>query len=716
MTLQVGSSVPLRQYTGNGSQTAFAVPFEFRQNSDIVVRLNGALQALNTHYTLTGAGVTDGGTLTFNVAPANGAIVVIYGNMPTERGTEQYVSYGPLPAVALEADLDNGTMQRKQLARDVSRTLHLAPWDPTDAGPWELPLAASRASKFLRFDSNGQLELASSLGSVALSASIIGGHLNPQSSQEVSAGITPTNLQYPYGYVYRYGTNTVPGTTDMLTAFNRAVVVAAAMGVVCQLPGEDILFTAQPNAITGQVTIQGDGQFRSRIVFRPTAGNLAALRLSNGASCCERVVLRDFSIWSDDTTFTKIALDVYDLSVCYFENLFIYGTGGAGPSAGVCWSGNSNTSIGLRTQGREAVAFKGLEIVADRPIVVAANPNLANTNGSLDHWRFTDCYLIANGNPIVEVTSGLGVQVVLFDGYQAWVGGTAGFRINDTRVAPTIVSRDLTFRNVRREQGTDTNAYVFDCTFTAPVQVLKLDNVHMAAGSNGITINGFERVLLDGVVAAMGSPRTSFVTAGAQARSVVSMRACWWQSGSTFTPTGLQLILRSAFRSADNAGPSDAVYAGQVVDTRVLMELVQVVCPNTIPGLDISGVTGDRYLVIPQAAGSGVNRRAVNNANTDFEPIVDTFETLEERYRTGVGTSATAREIDTSGQTRFHRRLFPATDAGVAQTACGIFAGSGAPNNGNGQNGDFYLRSDGAAGSNNTIYHREGGAWVALTA
>lgn len=56
----------------------------------------------------------------------------------------------------------------------------------------------------------------------------------------------------------------------------------------------------------------------------------------------------------------------------------------------------------------------------------------------------------------------------------------------------------------------------------------------------------------------------------------------------------------------------------------------------------------------------------------------------------------------------------PGTDGGSAQTAAGLFAGSGAPNNANGQNGDFYFRSDGTAAGNNVIYHKEAGAWIAL--
>lgn len=61
-------------------------------------------------------------------------------------------------------------------------------------------------------------------------------------------------------------------------------------------------------------------------------------------------------------------------------------------------------------------------------------------------------------------------------------------------------------------------------------------------------------------------------------------------------------------------------------------------------------------------------------------------------------------------------KFYPATASGAvaAQTACGIYGGSGAPTNGIGANGDFYFRSDGTQAGNTVIYHREAGAWIAL--
>jgi hypothetical protein len=60
-------------------------------------------------------------------------------------------------------------------------------------------------------------------------------------------------------------------------------------------------------------------------------------------------------------------------------------------------------------------------------------------------------------------------------------------------------------------------------------------------------------------------------------------------------------------------------------------------------------------------------------------------------------------------------KVYPGTDAATLQTASGLYAGTGVPNNANGANGDFYLRGDGTVAGNTVMYHKEAGSWVALT-
>lgn len=78
-------------------------------------------------------------------------------------------------------------------------------------------------------------------------------------------------------------------------------------------------------------------------------------------------------------------------------------------------------------------------------------------------------------------------------------------------------------------------------------------------------------------------------------------------------------------------------------------------------------------------------------------------------------TGANARlSITAAGLINLYNKLYPSTDAAATQSACGIYAGNGVPNNANGVNGDYYLRGDGGAGTR--LYHKEVGVWVATAA
>lgn len=62
--------------TGNGTTTAFATTFTFQKATDLLVTVAGVTKTLNSDYTVSGAGNATG-TVTFTVAPANLAAVVI---------------------------------------------------------------------------------------------------------------------------------------------------------------------------------------------------------------------------------------------------------------------------------------------------------------------------------------------------------------------------------------------------------------------------------------------------------------------------------------------------------------------------------------------------------------------------------------------------------------------------------------------------------------
>ncbi len=94
---------------------------------------------------------------------------------------------------------------------------------------------------------------------------------------------------------------------------------------------------------------------------------------------------------------------------------------------------------------------------------------------------------------------------------------------------------------------------------------------------------------------------------------------------------------------------------------------------------------------------------STTNAGTQFEFATTTI---------GAAARATKAVLTDSGAWQTLSKLFPGTDAAAFQTVCGLYAGTGAPNNANGNNGDFYFNA--AGGALTTIYQRRAGAWVGI--
>jgi hypothetical protein len=63
----------------------------------------------------------------------------------------------------------------------------------------------------------------------------------PQTAAEIAVGVVPMNTAYVPGHVYRYGTNTHPGSTDMTPAITTAANVCRQGNYPLQLPGETML-------------------------------------------------------------------------------------------------------------------------------------------------------------------------------------------------------------------------------------------------------------------------------------------------------------------------------------------------------------------------------------------------------------------------------------------------------------------------------------------
>lgn len=154
--MTVSSTTNKATYSGNGTTTTFTVPFYFLAAADLQVILRSGttetVQTLTTQYTVTGAGVPSGGTVTMVTAPASGTTLTILRNISPTQETD-LLPNDRLPAESLETALDKATMLIQQLDEEIARAIKFPASDAAMSA--QIPVATARASKFLTFDASG---------------------------------------------------------------------------------------------------------------------------------------------------------------------------------------------------------------------------------------------------------------------------------------------------------------------------------------------------------------------------------------------------------------------------------------------------------------------------------------------------------------------------------------------------------------------------------
>ena len=163
MTINLSDNNPRVSYAvAEGvTQTSFTVSFEFFDNDDLNVYVDGTLKTITTHYTVSG-GSGSTGTVTMSVTGATGgSTVVITRDIDLDRTTD-FPSSGPFNIGSLNTELDRMIAITADLEDLASRGVKLADFDT--AATLTLPLAADRVNKVLAFNSAGDTLVSQELG------------------------------------------------------------------------------------------------------------------------------------------------------------------------------------------------------------------------------------------------------------------------------------------------------------------------------------------------------------------------------------------------------------------------------------------------------------------------------------------------------------------------------------------------------------------------
>lgn len=152
----IGDISPRIQYTITSGTLSgpWTYPFPIFSAADLEVFYDDTLMALTTDYTVTGAGVSSGGTVTpvAGHEPSSGAVLTVRRRMTVARTTD-FQESGEFRAKVINDELDKQVAFAQQVADDVMRSLRQPATD--QAGSMVIPAKAARAGKALGFDANG---------------------------------------------------------------------------------------------------------------------------------------------------------------------------------------------------------------------------------------------------------------------------------------------------------------------------------------------------------------------------------------------------------------------------------------------------------------------------------------------------------------------------------------------------------------------------------
>jgi hypothetical protein len=249
-----------------------------------------------------------------------------------------------------------------------------------------------------------------------------------------------------------------------------------------------------------RVHLHGAGLYATTVLFTPEDdpqaesrdGGYVCFEFSAGPQTIYQNSLTDMSFYSNDSTKTKIAIDLGDFSTFRLNRVSV-GGGVLTPQGNIAWTGGKG-SVALRTRGRELLEANNLAISADRPIQFSKNPNYEHI--ACDHFHFENLYLIGNGHPLISVDDdNVRITQMLFDGYQSWCLGTHGFYWKDTK--SQYVSNGLTFKNVRWEQEESTDGRLVHIEHNSACQKVALDDCYMGTRAKGLYLRNCQNVSLN---------------------------------------------------------------------------------------------------------------------------------------------------------------------------------------------------------------------------
>lgn len=154
---------------------------------------------------------------------------------PMAGALAYFYQTGTTTPQAVYADIGLTTPHTNPLVADSSGRFPKAYYDPAASANYRVRVTTASGVQVYQEDD---------IDRFTVSQAEIAAALYPTTTAEDAADATIVNQAYPPGHVYRYGTNTTPGTTDMTVAINTAADVCRQGGYTLLLPPEKCLVSS----------------------------------------------------------------------------------------------------------------------------------------------------------------------------------------------------------------------------------------------------------------------------------------------------------------------------------------------------------------------------------------------------------------------------------------------------------------------------------------
>jgi len=477
MAITISDTEPRVQYTATNGQTTFAVNFEFFTTADIKVYNGTTLLTYNaspssaSQYSVTGAGVSGGGSITLGGGATLNDVITIFRDLAVARSTD-FPTSGAFQIDSLNTELDKIIAMIQQVERDLKFSPRAA---STTASTYNLTFPELVANKFLTVNSGGTaLEFTQDVTNVNTVAGIAS---NIVTVSGIAANVTTVAGVHANVTTVANNINSVNTVAaDITKVIAVANDLAEAVSEVETVADDLNETTSEIEVVAGAIT-NVDNVGNSIANVNSVAGKLTEITALSASA-----VITDMGLLGTSAVVTDMDILATSANVTAMGLL--------GTSANVTAMGHLGTSanvtnmanLGTSTNVTNMATLAGISGLGSLASAHAAVSNVSSNLSAVQN--FADVYRIASSAP----TSSLNVGDLYFDTsanelkvYKSSGWAAAGSTVNGTsqRYTYTISGTPTTVT------GSDANGNTL--AYDAGYADVYLNGIRMSASDITIT-------------------------------------------------------------------------------------------------------------------------------------------------------------------------------------------------------------------------------------